>query len=97
MSDKLHEDSLRAQRAQQLMDDELMVEAFASLETEYIAFWKKTPVRDTDARERLWQQIRNLDLLKGHFEKIISNGKLAQKQLDDIVNLGERRKILGVV
>ncbi len=97
MSDKLHEAMLRAQRAQQLMDDELMVEAFAALENEYISCWKATPVRDTDARERLWQQLRNLSLLKDHFEKIIGNGKLAQKQLDDIVNLGERRKILGVV
>ena len=45
-----------------------------------------TQVRDTDARERLWQAVNVVgkvqDALRGH----VTNGKLAQMQLEAIAN-----------
>lgn len=87
----------RAQQAKNLMEHELMVEAFSAIENEFIAFWKGTPVRDVEARERIWAQLQNLGKLKGHLENIIIDGKLAQRELNDIATLGERKKLFGIV
>ena len=36
----------RGHRAQRLLDDEMLVEAFAKLENEYVAQWRNTEFRD---------------------------------------------------
>jgi hypothetical protein len=94
---KLHSDASRAIRAQQLMDDELFNEALANLEADYITAWKASLLRDTEARERLWQAVQIVGKIKGHFELMVQSGKLAKKQLDEIAQMGERKKIFGVV
>lgn len=74
-------DQSRALRAQALMDDELLVEAFATLEADYIAAWKLTPACDDDGRERLWQAVQIIARVKDHLGCVIENGKLANAQL----------------
>ena len=91
---KLNIDQGRALRAQQLMDDSLLLEAFASLESDYIAAWKLTPARDNDGRERLWQAVQIVAKVKDHLGSLIENGKLANAQLKQ---LAERRKRFGVI
>jgi hypothetical protein len=92
--DKLQRDIVRGARAHELMQSELLQEAFGKLEADYIAAWRITPARDQDARERLWQAVNVLGKVKEHLGRVAADGKLAQRQLDDMIrqeNRSERR------
>ena len=83
---RLNADVTRAAQAEALLRNELLQEAFTGLEKQFMDAWRLTQVRDTDARERLWQAVNVVgkvqDALMGH----VNNGKLAQRQLDAIAN-----------
>jgi hypothetical protein len=83
---RLNADVTRAAQAEALLRNELLQEAFTGLERQFMDAWRLTQVRDTDARERLWQAVNVVgkvqDALRGH----VNNGKLAQRQLDVIAN-----------
>jgi hypothetical protein len=83
--DKLQRDIVRGARAKALLDNELLAESFAKLEADYIAAWRITPARDTDARERLWQAVNIVGKVKEHIGRVAADGKLAQRQLDELV------------
>jgi hypothetical protein len=89
--DKLHRDIVRGARAKALIDNELLAEAFARLDADYIAAWRTTPARDTDARERLWQATQIVGKVRDHLTAVLSNGKLAQRQLDDLAERQARK------
>jgi len=91
---KLNADLARRARAEALLGNELLQEAFARLEDRYIEEWRVSQFRDTDARERLWQAVNILRKVKDHLGKIVADGSLAQREIDQ---LGQRRKRFGVV
>jgi hypothetical protein len=91
---RLGADLARGARAQMLLQNELLQDAFAALEARYIEEWRLSPFRDTDARERLWQAVNVLRKVKDHLARIIADGKLAQRELDA---LAENRKRFGIV
>jgi predicted metal-dependent hydrolase len=95
MSDeqRLNHDIARQARAQALMENELLQEAFARLEERYLAEWRVCQFRDTDARERLWQAVNILGKVKDHLAKIVNDGKLAQREID---LLTQKRKRFGI-
>jgi len=80
----------RAGHAGRLVGDALLNESFDALEADYVAAWRATAVRDTDARERLWQAVQIVGLVKAHLTAIVSDGRLAQHELDEIARLGGR-------
>ncbi len=82
--DKLHRDIVRGAQAKALLDNELLTEAFVRLDTDYIAAWRATPARDTDARERLWQATQIVGKVRDHLTAVLNNGKLAQRQIDEL-------------
>lgn len=84
----------RAARAEALMRDELLVEAFMTLDRDYIKAWRETPARDTDARERLWQAVQVVAKVRDHLTSTVNNGKLAARELND---LADRKKRFGVL
>jgi hypothetical protein len=88
--DKLHRDIARGNRARAIIDDELLVEAFARLDADYVAAWRATAARDTYARERLWQATQIVGKVRGHLTAVLSNGKLAQRQLDELAARTQR-------
>jgi hypothetical protein len=81
---RLNADVTRAAQAEALLRNELLQEAFTGLEKQFVDAWRMTQVRDTDARERLWQAVNVVgkvqDALRGH----VNNGKLAQRELEAI-------------
>jgi hypothetical protein len=89
---KLQRDIVRGAHAKALMDNELLQEAFAKLEADYIAAWRTTPARDTDARERLWQAVNVLGKVRDHLGQVAAAGKLAQRQIDDLATYSPRRR-----
>ena len=91
MDDKLQRDIVRAAKAKALLDDELLRESFARLEADYIAAWRITGARDTDARERLWQAVNVLGKVREHLHRVAADGKLAQRQLDELAAREKQR------
>jgi hypothetical protein len=85
--DKLQTAIGRGARAQELLRSELLQEVFAQIERDYIAGWRNTSARDTDARERLWLAVQVLGLVKDHLVIVANDGKLAQAELDKLRNL----------
>ena len=83
--DKLQAALTRAARAKALMGDELLGEAFACLDADYIAAWKGWPAADADGRERLWLAVNVLGKVRDHLNAVIADGKLAQRQLEDLI------------
>lgn len=79
---KLRTESLRGQRAVELMTDPLMVEAFDLLHARFQTEWADSPARDTEGRERIWLMQKLLKNLGGHLSEIAQTGQLASLQLE---------------
>ena len=54
----------------------------------------RTAARDTDARERLWQAVQIVAKVRDHLTGVVTGGKLARRELDDLAG---RRKYFGIV
>lgn len=81
---KAREKVQRASKAEALLRNEILQDGFDYLESQFIGAWRNSAVADTESRERLYQLLQNLDALKGYFQSVIEDGKLAQMQLDEI-------------
>jgi hypothetical protein len=87
IDDKLETAVARGARAKELLESELMKEIFTQLEADYIAGWRNSGARDTDARERLWLAVQIIGLVKDHLIIGANNGKLAQAEVDRLAKL----------
>lgn len=87
----------RASRAQRLIEDDLLAEAFTSLEAAYIAAWRATKIDDTPAREKLFLAINVVGKVRDHLEKVVSDGKIAQAELKALAETAERKKRFGII
>ena len=83
---KLNADMARAAQAEALLRNELLQDAFTGLEMQFMDAWRLTQVRDTDARERLWQAVNVVGKVQDALRVHVNNGKLAQRQLEAIAN-----------
>ena len=81
----------RRARAEVVLRDELLAEAFSALEAAYSQGWKTSKPAETAARERLWQAAQILAVVRGHLALAIENGKVAQAQIDDVARAGGRK------
>jgi len=85
--DKLEAAIARGARAKELIGSKLLKEIFAQIESDYIAGWRNTAARDTDARERLWLAVQVLSMVKQHLVIVANDGKLAQAEVDKLRDL----------
>lgn len=85
----LTKQATEGKRAGTLLQDETLLNAFNQLEHDYVQGWRNTDARDTDARERLWQAVQIVGKVKQHLSTMAANGKVAQRQLDELA--GKKR------
>ncbi len=99
MSDENRLDRAAAKgiRAQELLDNELLTEAFKGLEDDYTAAWRATTIDDVAAREKLFLAINIVGKVRDHLAATVANGKLAQAELKELAQVTERRKRFGIV
>lgn len=95
--EKLQIDAARGMRAKVLLENELLNEAFAELEASYIATWRATGVHDNLGREKLFIAVNVLGKVKAHLHAVVSNGKVATAELEELTRRAERRRRLAVV
>ena len=79
--DRTESDILRGERARQLLEEPLLVEAFALIEQEYTKAWQDSPARDNEARELLYLSLKNLRKVQGHLLQVMDSGKMAKATL----------------
>jgi hypothetical protein len=79
--DKTETEILRGERARQLLDEPLLVEAFALIEQEYHKAWQDSPARDVEAREAIFLSLKNLAKVKGHLLNVMESGQIAKASL----------------
>lgn len=94
---KLIRDAGTGIRARQLLEDELLVEAFKTLEDAYTAGWRNTKAEDTAAREKLFLAVNIVGKVQEHLRRALENGKFAQAELDQIARATEKKKRFGII
>jgi hypothetical protein len=93
----LREAASRALRAQSLIENDLVAEAFDTLEGSYAAAWRATAIEDVGEREKLFLAVNIVAKVRDHFISVVANGKLAQAELKELAQTAERRKRFGIV
>src|SRR5258708_32702866 len=94
---RLDQAAAKALRAQQLLDDEVLIEAFTALEENYTAEWRASTIDDVGAREKLFLAINIVGKVRDHLAAVVANGKLAQVELRELAKTAERRKRFGIL
>jgi hypothetical protein len=87
----------RAQKAASLLDNDLLNEAFKTLEQSYIDFWRMTKPEDSLGREKAFIAINIVGKVKDHLQKVVDNGRLAQADLNKLHADAERKKRFGII
>jgi len=86
-----------AVRAEALLDNDMLSEAFDTLEKSYIAAWRATTIDDASGREKLFLAINVVGKVRDHLASVIANGKLARAELKELAETAERRKRFGII
>jgi hypothetical protein len=94
---KLDKAAAKAVRAEVLLDNELLTEAFCGLEDSYTAAWRATAIDDVAAREKLFLAINIVGKVRDHLTAIVTNGKLARAELKELAQVAERRRRFGII
>lgn len=79
---KLRDTLVTGQKAEQLLKNEILIDAFEKLEIEYLSIIKNSEIADVEVRENAYRLMRSLQLLQRHLETVVSTGKIALHQLD---------------
>lgn len=81
----------KAAQAQRLLDDALLQSAFKTLEESYQQAWRGTMIDDVSGREKLFLAINVIGKVRDHLTAVVSNGKLAQAELNQLTAVAERK------
>lgn len=71
----------RGQRAQHLLDDPLLTEAFDLVRQAIHERWEAAPIRDQEGAHELKLQLKLLNDVRANLEQALSDGKLAAAEL----------------
>lgn len=90
---KLRQDTDKAARAESLLRNELLTEAYERIEADLIKAWIASEPRDFDGRERCFLAVHANRKHKDYLESVVNNGKLAQAELKQLVETAERKRL----
>ncbi|HEX7644845.1 MAG TPA: hypothetical protein VF472_21805 [Burkholderiaceae bacterium] len=89
---KLDERMYNGDRAREVLENEAFIAAMADIRQEIIEEWEKTPARDQEGREKLWQLLKMQEKLKGLLQSTLETGKLAKLELEHKQTLAQRAR-----
>lgn len=75
------EELIRAERAQQIINDPLVREALDGIKATIVESWRSAPVKDSEFREKLWAIYVGATKFEEIFRSYMDSGKLAAAQL----------------
>jgi len=87
MSDelRLRKAADRAARAQALVNDDLLKEAFATYERELMDLWGRTRAEAASERENIWLAVKTVRRIQEGLVKVITDGKIASAELNKLL------------
>lgn len=74
----------RAQEAKRLVEHPLLREAFANLKLNYFEMFSRCSPEDIHGRDNVFHAARVLSEVEQHLRVVLSEGQIAQAQLDKI-------------
>lgn len=77
----LQDEVTRGQKADKLIHDPTLCEAFDLVRDAIIAKWEQTPLRDRDGAHELKLMLKLLGDVRANLEQAIADGKLAAAEL----------------
>lgn len=80
--DELREQVAQGARARELLDDEVLAQAFEALERRYIETWRSSSAEDSVGREKLYWALQGLDYARRELRIMLDNGNIAASQLE---------------
>jgi hypothetical protein len=95
--DSLSQAAGKGVRARQLLENDLLAEAFKGLEESYTAAWRSTTIDDVAAREKLFLAISIVGKVRDHLTAIVTNGRLAETELRQLAETAERKRRFGII
>jgi hypothetical protein len=78
----------RSAKAAGLLNNEMLMEAFAHIDGELIGRWRAC--KDAEGRDRIWQATQITSRVQEILRMVLENGKIAKAILDDLE--GKRRR-----
>ena len=84
-----------ADRAREILENEVFQQVFTDYRTEITDQWMKSPARDQEGRERLWVFLAHLNKLEAMIQTTLDTGKLAKKDLEHRQSMQDRMKSLA--
>lgn len=89
------EELRRADRAQELMSDPLMVEAFETIEGGLVSAMRRVALGDEKAHRELIYMLQVVGSVKQHLEQIIATGKMVRLKADESRTEKLLRRVVG--
>lgn len=86
----------QGEQARQVLENPAFAKAFDDIEKEHVEAWKNSPARDPDGRETLWMTVKLLHKLRSTLESAMTDGKLANVELEYQNNLLTKERAEGV-
>jgi hypothetical protein len=74
----------RGAQADLLLRNDLLQEAFKTMEADYIKAWAATEPSQAEARENFWRALQILADVRRHLIMVSNGGKLAQQELAEL-------------
>lgn len=75
------QESRRGEQARRLLEEPLLQEAFATVESSLRDAWTATSDEAAAERERLWLMLKLLGRVRAHLTDAMETGKLSDRQL----------------
>lgn len=94
---KLIRDRDRAQKAQALLDNDMLKEAFETLEREYTKALFLTRPEAAQSREALYLAVNVVRKVRDQLNSVLNDGALATSELKAIAETAERKKRFGII
>ena len=83
-----HEETLKAEQAEQLLDSEIFKEAIENLKNEYISYWLNSRgIDDVSIREDFHRSLLLLPEVERHLRIMAEKGKLTKSHINKIRNI----------
>ena len=74
----------RGHEADRILRSPIWEEAWASYEEKLLNAWKHSGSQDEQSREKIWVAYQVCQKVKNHVQSILTTGKLAMKQVEEL-------------
>lgn len=80
----LQDDIERGTKAERLLKDDTLIQAFADVSAAIHDKWEQSPIRDVEGQHELKLMLRLLGDVRANLERALQDGKLAAQELQQL-------------